>query len=217
VPLLQFLLLWAVWERYLIPLLPQCAVLVTVALDRIPRAVRLRRLALVGVAALGLVPLALALTGVHAFTRGASLFPDTRPYDGLTRVLARAPRGETVLVVDESHYVWGRSMIPARPRNELVEVPDADNPFGANDDQVLHHLLWVTPTEKGLLERVAWWEQIGRELLPLLSPVAESTDPDGMRFRLYRFPRPVRVSALLSLAQERHAGEPPRAERHGAR
>lgn len=206
-PWLQFVLLWHIWERYPLATVPQCALLVALAEDRLTLAwpAWRRRVAGVGLAALGLLPLTLYYTveGMDQLSSGL-MWPDPRPHRALTRALAAAPAAEPVLVLhelSELSYGWGalwRARLPHPLRTLYSKSPTRGpgllSPMTRNGR--VRHLLRVAPLCRGeggtmceYFMAHAWWDR-ARARLPLTS-VALSHDPDGIEYELFRLPRPM--------------------------
>ncbi len=202
VPWLQLIFVWHIWERYPLAVVPQCALLSAVTLDRLTSTWRpsVRRLAWGAVAAAGLLPLVLHYSlGLYNLSSGL-MWPDRRAFDGLTRAMAPVKTAQKVVVVHqfmERNHAWGVIFqTTPRPPWTLVTRHDPTPPLAPGNLFIMsmaheaRYLLRIAPRcrrPEGLLCEYDlpdyWWRQ-ARTRLPL-KPLTLTRDPHGVEYELF--------------------------------
>jgi uncharacterized protein (TIGR03382 family) len=215
VPGLQLLLIWDAWARYALPLLPQCALLLGLGLERStrPLAPAPRRGARIAALALGLAPLALILAAPEQTwllrtmreTAGV-LRPAREPHEALARALAGLPGEQPVLLINELNdpfYVHGLQLTHGPRAPLLMPPPDLHTPGSLPPQQTVRYLLRVWPAcgdDAGdpceLHKPHPWWPALRRGLK--LVPLRQAENPGQILFTLYRLPRPLEGHQLPS-------------------
>lgn len=209
VPAAQFTLMWDVWDRYPLALVPICALLAAVALVHLTAPWRpgLRALALVGVAALGALPMlvpssyAWGQAWARFLPKGKGLMaPQTGSWDGLARAARGLSPGEPLLNIDHTgirNYVRGvaagRRPAPAR----LVELPDGEDPYCIKQRTtvryIVHTVMHCDPKQDHRCRPARhlhpWWRERGQQLPKRLQ--VKTRDSNGVEYSLYRLHRPL--------------------------
>jgi len=217
VPVLQFIFKWDSWERYMLPLMPMCALVVSVAAVRASAAwpVWWRRGVLAALVLAGGGHLALTAPGL-VWISGLQK-PDTRPYKGLARTLDVVPPEAPVLVV---HSVFDDQLAfslhlrqPPRHRRRLYSLPVKDSVWSLPPGIQVRHVLRVQ-VDKSLGMK---WEQPPYLGLDRFNPaelhfedsfsafkkieaggleqLARNMDPNGLTWTLYQASPPITASA----------------------
>jgi hypothetical protein len=200
VPAAQLLCVWTFWERYPLPMFPQCAVLVGVVLDRLlARASRARRRVVwVVVVGLGMLPL-LCWHLLDARWRDSGLvYADSRPYVGMERALDAMPTGEPFLLINGAFIpTFALGQFLSRPRRVHVAIdPNDEITFNRHLNTPVSYVLMVRGDGGPSTRRAnASWTKI-RRLLPGFRTVRRFLDPDRTEYHLARLPRPTRIEAL---------------------
>ncbi len=200
IPAAQFLFLWDSWERYLLPLLPQCALLVAVVLEHLIRSQpALPRLLVRGaVMALGILPMAL-LVGEGMSAEVGRFHADPSPFNGLAQVLKRLPAGEPALTISEVHddqFLLGRNLTLRHQRVKMGAPPGIASVFELEQGRKARFLVLAAPycPEPGHLacgqpRDPGRWYGLREQLK--LERIAVADDSDGVRYSLFRLDRPL--------------------------
>jgi hypothetical protein len=220
VPWLQFIFVWHIWERYPLALVPQCALLSAVALDRLAVAWRptTRRLVLAAAAAASLLPVVLYYTlGLYNLSSGL-MYPDRRAFDGLARAMAPVKDPQKVVVVHqfmERNHAWGvLFQTTPRPPYTLVTRHDPNPPLAPGNLFIMatrdraRYLLRIAPYCRqpgGLLceyNLPDYWWRTARRHLPL-RPLTLTRDPDGLEYELFDMGRARTGEEIMMAGVER--------------
>ena len=212
-PVLQLVFMWDSWERYLLPLLPQCALLVAVAAVGLSASwpAGRRRGLLAAVVIAGGIHMALTVAGLDSVSGLHN--PDTRPYRGLARTLGGVPPRAPVLVI---HSVFDDQVAfclnlrqPPRDRRRLYSMPIKDGVWSLPPRVRVRHLLRVQ-VDRELGRK---WEQFPKLGIALFDPatlphedsfpaftkdrigkmkqLARHMDPNGLIWTLYQVSPPI--------------------------
>jgi len=194
----QLVLLWDMGDRYPMPAIPVCSLLVAVTLVHLTRAWRRRVAAWGALAALGVAPLVFYYSPGELWPHGAEglMVPDDRAHDGLFRATASVPAGEFVVNINDSDLLfYARGIVLNRnpPPVRLVQLEDLESqdPGTRTPRYVLRTIRRCELVPNRYCEPPRrpnrWWAEVGRRL-PGRS-VALTRDPNGVEFQLWRLAR----------------------------